>query len=45
MGADQWLLRLDGMGHEQNMNAIRLIGTEVVPEVQELQRAGAATEG
>lgn len=45
MGADQWLLRLDGMGHEQNMNAIRLIGTEVVPEVHKLQREPAATAG
>jgi hypothetical protein len=43
MGADQWLLRLDGMGHEQNMNAIRLIGIEVVPEVHKLQREPAAT--
>ncbi len=36
MGADQWLLRLDGMGHEQNMRAIRMIGEEVVPEVHKL---------
>ena len=45
MGADQWLLRLDGLGHEQNMKAIRLIGTEVVPEVHKLQRERAATAG
>jgi alkanesulfonate monooxygenase SsuD/methylene tetrahydromethanopterin reductase-like flavin-dependent oxidoreductase (luciferase family) len=36
MGADQWLLRLDGMGHEENMRAIELIGREVVPEVHRL---------
>ena len=36
---------LDGLGHEQNMKAIRLIGTEVVPEVHKLQRERAATAG
>ena len=36
MGVDQWLLRLDGMGHEQNMRAIELIGREVIPEVHKL---------
>jgi hypothetical protein len=36
MGADQWLLRLDGMGHEENMRAIELIGREVIPEVHKL---------
>jgi alkanesulfonate monooxygenase SsuD/methylene tetrahydromethanopterin reductase-like flavin-dependent oxidoreductase (luciferase family) len=41
MGVDQWLLRLDGMGHEQNMRAIELIGKEVVPEVHKLTRAAA----
>jgi alkanesulfonate monooxygenase SsuD/methylene tetrahydromethanopterin reductase-like flavin-dependent oxidoreductase (luciferase family) len=42
MGVDQWLLRLDGMGHAENMRAIELIGKEVVPEVHKLERAPAA---
>ena len=41
MGADQWLMRLDGMGHEQNMKAIELIGKEVLPEVHKLERTPA----
>ena len=41
MGADQWLLRLDGMGHAENMRAIELIGKEVIPEVHKLPRAVA----
>jgi alkanesulfonate monooxygenase SsuD/methylene tetrahydromethanopterin reductase-like flavin-dependent oxidoreductase (luciferase family) len=36
MGADQWLLRLDGLGHDENMRAIALIGQEVLPEVHKL---------
>jgi len=36
MGADEWLLRLDGMGHELNMKAIEMIGKEVIPEVRKL---------
>jgi alkanesulfonate monooxygenase SsuD/methylene tetrahydromethanopterin reductase-like flavin-dependent oxidoreductase (luciferase family) len=42
MGADDWLLRLDGMGHEQNKRAIELIGKEVIPELHSLQRTPAA---
>jgi len=42
MGADQWVMRLDGLGHEQNMRAIRLIGTEVIPEVHKLEPKPAA---
>jgi alkanesulfonate monooxygenase SsuD/methylene tetrahydromethanopterin reductase-like flavin-dependent oxidoreductase (luciferase family) len=42
MGVDQWLLRLDGMGHEQNMRAIELIGREVLPAVQAIERMPAA---
>ena len=33
MGADDLILRLDGMGHENNMKAIELIGREVLPAV------------
>ena len=33
MGADDLILRLDGMGHENNMSAIDLIGKEVLPVV------------
>jgi alkanesulfonate monooxygenase SsuD/methylene tetrahydromethanopterin reductase-like flavin-dependent oxidoreductase (luciferase family) len=41
MGADQWLLRLDGMGHEENRRAIELIGREVLPEVHKLPPHGS----
>lgn len=37
MGVDEWLLRLDGMGHELNMAAIEMIGKEVIPAVHELE--------
>ena len=33
MGADDLIYRLDGMGHENNMAAIELIGREVLPVV------------
>ena len=33
MGTDDLILRLDGMGHENNMKAIELIGREVLPAV------------
>ena len=33
MGADDLILRLDGMGHENNKSAIELIGREVLPVV------------
>jgi alkanesulfonate monooxygenase SsuD/methylene tetrahydromethanopterin reductase-like flavin-dependent oxidoreductase (luciferase family) len=42
MGVDEWILRLDGMGHEQNMRAIELIGKEVIPEVHAFSRPTAA---
>jgi alkanesulfonate monooxygenase SsuD/methylene tetrahydromethanopterin reductase-like flavin-dependent oxidoreductase (luciferase family) len=31
MGIDEVLLRVDGLGHERNMQAIELIGREVIP--------------
>jgi alkanesulfonate monooxygenase SsuD/methylene tetrahydromethanopterin reductase-like flavin-dependent oxidoreductase (luciferase family) len=36
MGADDLILRLDGMGHEKNLAAIELIGREVLPAVHAL---------
>jgi alkanesulfonate monooxygenase SsuD/methylene tetrahydromethanopterin reductase-like flavin-dependent oxidoreductase (luciferase family) len=44
MGVDQWLLRLDGMGHEENMRAIKLIGREVLPEVHKLTPHEGSTQ-
>ena len=41
LGVDEWLLRLDGMGHENNLKAIELFGKEVLPEVHKLERKGA----
>ena len=35
MGADDLILRLDGMGHGNNMAAIELIGKEVLPAVHQ----------
>ena len=29
MGADEWILRVDGMGHEANLRTIELLGKEV----------------
>jgi alkanesulfonate monooxygenase SsuD/methylene tetrahydromethanopterin reductase-like flavin-dependent oxidoreductase (luciferase family) len=43
LGADEWLLRLDGMGHENNLKAIRLLGEEILPEVHKMQRTTAGT--
>jgi alkanesulfonate monooxygenase SsuD/methylene tetrahydromethanopterin reductase-like flavin-dependent oxidoreductase (luciferase family) len=36
MGADEWIMRIDGMGHEANKRTIELIGREVLPELQAL---------
>jgi len=40
MGYDEFILRIDGLGHEQRMRAIELIGKHVIPE---LERAPAPT--
>ena len=40
MGADEWILRVDGMGHEANRRTIELLGREVLPEIQKLERTG-----
>ena len=36
MGADDMLWRVDGMGHENNMKAIELIGKHVIPVLNDL---------
>jgi hypothetical protein len=36
MGADEWILRVDGMGHEANLRTIELLGKEVLPAAQAL---------
>jgi alkanesulfonate monooxygenase SsuD/methylene tetrahydromethanopterin reductase-like flavin-dependent oxidoreductase (luciferase family) len=41
MGVDEFLLEIDGLGHDKQMQAIELIGREVLPRVRE--RAGTKT--
>ena len=36
LGADEWIMRIDGMGHEAVKATIELIGREVLPEVHRL---------
>jgi alkanesulfonate monooxygenase SsuD/methylene tetrahydromethanopterin reductase-like flavin-dependent oxidoreductase (luciferase family) len=33
MGVDEFILEIDGIGHDKQMSAIRLIGEEVIPKV------------
>jgi alkanesulfonate monooxygenase SsuD/methylene tetrahydromethanopterin reductase-like flavin-dependent oxidoreductase (luciferase family) len=33
MGVDEFILEIDGLGHDKQMSAIRLIGEEVIPKV------------
>jgi hypothetical protein len=33
MGVDEVLLRIDGVGHEDILRSIELIGSEVIPAV------------
>ena len=33
LGFDEIALRIDGMGHEQNMRSIEMIGKYVIPQV------------
>ena len=33
MGVDEFILEIDGIGHEKQMSAIKLIGEEVIPKV------------
>jgi alkanesulfonate monooxygenase SsuD/methylene tetrahydromethanopterin reductase-like flavin-dependent oxidoreductase (luciferase family) len=34
MGVDEFILEIDGLGHDKHMSAIELIGTEVIPKVR-----------
>jgi alkanesulfonate monooxygenase SsuD/methylene tetrahydromethanopterin reductase-like flavin-dependent oxidoreductase (luciferase family) len=34
MGYDEFILRIDGMGHERHMQAIELVGKRVIPELK-----------
>jgi alkanesulfonate monooxygenase SsuD/methylene tetrahydromethanopterin reductase-like flavin-dependent oxidoreductase (luciferase family) len=45
MGADEWILRVDGMTHEAHLRTLRLLGEEVLPELHRLQRSGRRTPG
>jgi len=39
MGLDEVLLRIDGMGHENIMKSLELIGSEVIPQVDRTRQA------
>jgi alkanesulfonate monooxygenase SsuD/methylene tetrahydromethanopterin reductase-like flavin-dependent oxidoreductase (luciferase family) len=39
MGVDEWILRVDGMGHEANRRTLEILGREVLPDVQRLTRS------
>jgi alkanesulfonate monooxygenase SsuD/methylene tetrahydromethanopterin reductase-like flavin-dependent oxidoreductase (luciferase family) len=39
MGVDEFILEIDGLGHERHMQAIDLIGREVLPRIREPSRA------
>jgi hypothetical protein len=34
MGVNEVLLRIDGMGHDVNMQSIEAFGTKVIPRLQ-----------
>jgi hypothetical protein len=38
MGADEWVLRVDGMGHAAHVRTLRLLGERVLPELHKLTR-------
>ena len=38
LGADEWILRVDGMDHETHVRTLRLLGEEVLPELHKLSR-------
>ncbi|MEZ2126638.1 MULTISPECIES: LLM class flavin-dependent oxidoreductase [unclassified Sinorhizobium] len=44
MGVDEVMLRIDGMGHETNLQAIEAFGTKVIPHFQKT-RARSKTDG
>ena len=41
-GVDEVLLRLDGFGHENHMKSIELLGSEVIPKLDDGDRARSA---
>ncbi|NYT82769.1 LLM class flavin-dependent oxidoreductase [Alcaligenaceae bacterium] len=43
MGIDDVIWRIDGMGHENNKNALRLIGKEVLPELHSWKEHAQST--
>jgi alkanesulfonate monooxygenase SsuD/methylene tetrahydromethanopterin reductase-like flavin-dependent oxidoreductase (luciferase family) len=43
MGADDLIYRLDGMGHEENLRAIEMIGRHVIPAVHEFPEHDGST--
>jgi alkanesulfonate monooxygenase SsuD/methylene tetrahydromethanopterin reductase-like flavin-dependent oxidoreductase (luciferase family) len=42
MGVDEFILEIDGIGHDKQMSAIRLIGEEVIPKVGSKAKEEAA---
>jgi alkanesulfonate monooxygenase SsuD/methylene tetrahydromethanopterin reductase-like flavin-dependent oxidoreductase (luciferase family) len=42
LGYDEFLLRIDGLGHEKNLQAIELIGEHVIPAVSAAQPSRTA---
>lgn len=43
MGVDDVLWRIDGMGHENNIEALRMIGAHVIPELDRWPEHGFST--
>jgi alkanesulfonate monooxygenase SsuD/methylene tetrahydromethanopterin reductase-like flavin-dependent oxidoreductase (luciferase family) len=43
MGIDEFILEIDGLGHDRHVNAIELIGREVIPRIDS-DSAGASRE-
>jgi alkanesulfonate monooxygenase SsuD/methylene tetrahydromethanopterin reductase-like flavin-dependent oxidoreductase (luciferase family) len=41
MGVDEFILEIDGLGHEKHMSAVELIGREVIPRVSSAATTGA----
>jgi alkanesulfonate monooxygenase SsuD/methylene tetrahydromethanopterin reductase-like flavin-dependent oxidoreductase (luciferase family) len=42
MGVDEFILEIDGLGHEKQVNAIELIGREVLPHVNRSEESVAS---
>jgi alkanesulfonate monooxygenase SsuD/methylene tetrahydromethanopterin reductase-like flavin-dependent oxidoreductase (luciferase family) len=41
MGVDEFILEIDGIGHDNQMSAIRLLGEEVIPKVGSMAKEAA----